>query len=111
MNLVQNCGTDFNLTTLVDYGLKPIGREVRGLFWLATHDSDAIYFDFPDNETDLNIFYTTIQGFKQELFVSAVVPPTATGVSYNKVIDAVRVTGGDRVDIQSYQDSSIDEVF
>ncbi|KAE9553235.1 hypothetical protein FO519_003543 [Halicephalobus sp. NKZ332] len=104
------CGSDteFNLTTLVEYGLKPIGRGVRGLFWLAAHDSDAIYFDSPGNETDLNYFYTTIQGFKQELFISAVIPSPFTGDSYNKTIDAVRVTGGDRVDIDSYS-SGIDE--
>ena len=77
---------------------------------MATHDSDAIYFDYPDNKTDLSWFYTTIQGFKQELFISTVISSNPLGYLYSKTIEAIRVTGGDRVDINSYP-SCIDEVF
>lgn len=105
---------EFNLTDFVSYGLKPLGKEVRGLFWLATHDSDAIYFDKPGNDTDdLLTFYTLIQGYKQEIFITSV---TSTNYiddiyySYYNTIAAVRVTGGDRLDITSYTSSNIDQV-
>uniref|UniRef100_A0A914BV63 EGF-like domain-containing protein n=1 Tax=Acrobeloides nanus TaxID=290746 RepID=A0A914BV63_9BILA len=92
-----------DLTPLVEFGLRPLGREIRGLFWLSSGNSLNIYVDQPDSSS-LESFYRTIYGYRQELYITsffnsnnAINVNNTTG--YESTAYATRATGGQRFDI------------
>uniref|UniRef100_A0A914YQL8 EGF-like domain-containing protein n=1 Tax=Panagrolaimus superbus TaxID=310955 RepID=A0A914YQL8_9BILA len=103
-DLLSYCGSDqgINFTSVVKYGLNSFGKEVRGVFWIATHNSDIVEVD------SLMDFYHVVQGYRQEIFLTAVlnVGGTTDLSSFNTTLEAVRVTGGERIDFGSYAGST-----
>jgi hypothetical protein len=102
-NLLDYCGSDqsINFTSVVKYGVQSFGKEIRGLFWIATHNSDIIEVD------SIMDFYYVVQGYKQELFLTAVFGDDGTQfTNFNATLEAVRVTGGERIDFVSYAGSN-----
>uniref|UniRef100_A0AC34FEZ0 EGF-like domain-containing protein n=1 Tax=Panagrolaimus sp. ES5 TaxID=591445 RepID=A0AC34FEZ0_9BILA len=103
-NLLSYCGSDqsIDLTSVVKYGLNSVGKEVRGVFWIATHNSDIIQID------SIMDFYYAVQGYRQELFLTAVfgIGGAVDISNFNTTLEAVRVTGGERIDFTSYAGSN-----
>uniref|UniRef100_A0A914C1T0 EGF-like domain-containing protein n=1 Tax=Acrobeloides nanus TaxID=290746 RepID=A0A914C1T0_9BILA len=100
---------NIDLTPVTEFGLKAIGKEIRGFFWIVSGNSAGIFVDDP-NSTLISSFYQTVHGYRQEIYITSKRNETTydntTAPGYLGTANAVWSTGGQRFDFDDYDDNN-----